>query len=53
MLAEWLNTTDTKNATWEKLIEGLNTPSVKLYQLAKRLQNMLPKPKQVCTYTYV
>ena len=49
MLFEWIKTTvDTKNATWEKLIEGLNSPSVKLYQLANTLQDMLLKPKHVC-----
>ena len=50
MLNEWLRT-ESKNATWEKLIEGLNAPSVKLLHLANRLQHMLLKTKPVCACT--
>ena len=51
MLHEWLRT-EPQNATWARLIESLQTPSVKLNQLANRLQQMLlQKSKHVCTYT--
>lgn len=40
MLHEWLRT-EPQNATWARLIESLQTPSVKLNQLANRLQQML------------
>ena len=47
MLNEWLRT-ESHNATWGKLIEGLCTPSVKLHDLANQLQRMLLKTKPVC-----
>ena len=50
MLNEWLRT-ESSNATWGKLIEGLNSPSIKLHDLANQLQKMLLKTKKpVCIY---
>ena len=47
MLNEWLRT-EPKNATWKRLIEALNSPSVKLHNVANKLQKMLLKTKTVC-----
>lgn len=45
MFKEWLRTDE--KASWGKLIEGLKAPSVKLNQLAEKLQKMLAT-KPVC-----
>ena len=53
MLNEWL-TTESKNATWGRLIEGLNSPSVKLHDLANKLQKMLlPVCICICAVFYI
>ena len=49
MLDEWLRTD--VHASWNKLIEGLKSPSVKLNDVAGQLQHMLlGKSKHVCIY---
>lgn len=51
MFIEWLATD--ADASWNKLIKALRSPSVKLTQLAGTLQNMLPGyQKPVCSYSY-
>ena len=48
MFNEWLTTDN--DASWDKLIDGLKSPSVKLNSLAEKLQKM---PKNVCIKLFV
>ena len=52
MLTEWLRT-ESKRATWNRLIDALHSPSIKLHHLANKIQKMLVKTKSVSTYRHL